>query len=105
MKRIIIALILAAGVAMADMELGPQRKNANRQAVRQLKQSAAWIGMTNQLAQYDGHYTAATNNAAQITDAKTRNAVTQAIRATDDCRDALAKLIRCFVDNVEAQGK
>lgn len=71
-------------------------------ALKALKQSAAWTQMQTQLDQYDTHYVAATNSIAQVTDPKTQTALTKSLKATDDCRDALVKLIRSFQDYVAA---
>jgi len=62
-----------------------------------------WTSMTNQLANYDAHYIDATNKIEQVTDAKTKTALTKSLKATDDCHDALVKLIKCFRDYVQGQ--
>lgn len=66
-----------------------------------IKKTEAWQKMQEQIDQYDTHYTAATNAIAEVTDAKTRTALTKEVKMIDDLKDALTKLITCFKQTLE----
>jgi len=108
MKKIllIIAACVVGSLVMAQsgvIEIKPGvERIKTKTAIKQMKTAAAWQAMTNQLAQYESHYTEATNAVSKVTDAKTQTALTKSLRATDDCHDALVKLIKCFQDYVKA---
>lgn len=111
MKRLLAGMILAATVALADQNHMTRQTDSTREEAAQnnatslatLKQSNAYIAMTNQMAQYNTHYAAATNKlAASTADASTQAAITKAIAALDDCHDALNKFITCFKQYVDS---
>jgi uncharacterized membrane protein YhiD involved in acid resistance len=115
MQRLIVvgAFIVSVVALIATLSVQPVRAYEMRQdlpkfqknsALKTMKQSTAWTEMQTQLDQYDAHYIAATNSIAQVTDPKTQTALTKSMRATDDCHDALVKLINCFRDYVQSQG-
>jgi len=95
-----ILVIVATVFAAEPSPVNPAA--VQKRDVKIMKTSNAWIAMTNQLAQYDDHYIDATDSIAEVTDAKTRTALTKSLKATDDCHDALVKLIKCFTDYVKA---
>ena len=108
MYRILFSSLLICGMVYGaePSPVNPTaiQKSAEKNQVKTMKESAAWVAMQTQLDQYDTHYTAATNSIEQVTDAKTKTALTKTIKTTDDCHDALVKLIKCFQDYVKAQG-
>lgn len=98
------ACVLCATVTLAGPQKGTQNDHVAKEdrEVQAMKASDAWAKMEEQLSQYETHYTQATNQIAQVTDTNTRQALTKSLKAVDDCKDALVKLIRCFHVYVEA---
>jgi hypothetical protein len=68
-----------------------------RTALKALKNSPAYTTLTNQLAQYDGHYAMLTNLIATADLSKTnkvQDIITKQRQATDDLHDAVVKLVK-----------
>jgi gas vesicle protein len=97
------AIVLLAGIMTTPQVQAYQHfQDPAGMQKRAMKQSVAWKQMQTQLDQYDAHYTDATNKISQVADADVKAALTKSIRATDDCHDALMKLVKCFQDYVKA---
>lgn len=99
------AVVWATGVLaveVIDATTQPDSKRAKIGVVRDIRASAAWTGMTNQLAQYDAHYIDATNKIDQVTDAKTKAALTAMRRCVDDNHDAVVKMVAVVKKIVKA---
>jgi hypothetical protein len=70
-------------------------------ALRALKSSPEYSSLTNQLAQYDGHYATLTNLIATADLTKTnkvQDIMTKQRQATDDLHDALVKAVKLIKD-------
>lgn len=70
MRGMILILCAVALTAARGEDVTSRRaveKSASRAAVKEIKASGDYQTMTNQLAQYDGHWADATNQAAQYT--------------------------------------
>ena len=103
-----VAVVIVSGWVMAaePSPVNPQagQKASKSKAVKELKASDEWKNMQSASNQYDAHYIDATNKIAAVSDNATKTALTKSIKATDDCHDALVKLIKCFKDYVAANG-
>ena len=119
---IIIGLMCSCTLAQSSDPTGAKAqivagKQAKAQAVATIKSSPEWTGLTNQLAQYDGHYADYTNQIkiagnkiALVADPATATALSKLLdvmdkqaRMQDDVHDAVMKMKKIVVDTVNNQ--
>lgn len=104
-----ISALLIFSASAEKLDLSSQQNASNavvRAKVKIIKASNAYTAMTNQLAQYQGHYDSLTNliatsNLTQTN--KVQQIFQKQVQALDDCHDALTKATKVLMDFIKSQ--